>query len=331
MGPAHRLRAVLVRFGGASFRSMMVTGLALAAIVALIAALVWADRELPAGESAGEVVRVGVVEGQPVGGYLDAARHEMAVLTDPSAPAAGDTWALVTFRGYASPDRLPALLTGATVAQVYVRAPLPDARTAVTRIPVYRLPDDVTAGMTAAALARDREQAEYQRLSRALTGAGRNEVRLRAAYEAAARTAGAEADAYRSGCECVFAAVVRATPDVLGGLAARPVVRVVDPAPEVRQLDRTEFRPPLPEESAIVPAAPSTPAVPSAPAAVASTAPAPIPSSVSASVTSASPERSAVAPSPAVQRSERAVAVPSAADVSPVRDGFGTPSAEPAR
>jgi hypothetical protein len=335
VGPAHRLRAVLVRFGDGSLRSLIMAGVGLAAVVALISALIWADRELPAGEATGEVVRVGVVEGQSVGGYLGAAKHEVETLG-----AAGDTWALVTLRDYAAPAGLPGLLAGAAVAQVYARVPLPDTRTPVTRIPVYQLPGDVIDGMRAAAVTRDQEEAEYLRLAGALTGSGRNEQRLRDVYTSAARTAAAEAAAYRSGCDCVFAVVVRAVPDVLVGLAAAPAVRAVDPAPEVRQLDRTEFRPPLPEEEGAEQAQPSagpspviessairtsTPVVPSGRVAVAPTTPAPIPSSVVEPVTSASPESSAEAPLASVFPSTGDRAVPSAADASPVRDGFGTP------
>ncbi|MEU8243647.1 hypothetical protein AB0C07_35800 [Actinoplanes missouriensis] len=303
-------------------------GVALAAIVTMIAALLLADREPPGGQVSGEVVRVGVVEGQSVDGYLDAAEHEVAAL-----PAAGETWALVSLRSYAAPDLLPALLAGATVAQVYARVPLADARTPITRIPVRQLPGDVIDGMLAAAVARDQEQAEYEQLSSALTGDGPNQERLRAAYRTAARTAAEEAAAYRAGCDCVFAAVVRAAPAVLSGLASAPVVRAVDPAPEVRELERTEFRPPLPEEtgtasaepSAAPSAQPSTPVVPSASPAVAETTPAPIASSVVAPVTSASPESSTAAPPVSVLPSEGERAVPSAADMSPVRDVSGSP------
>ncbi|MEV0898008.1 hypothetical protein [Actinoplanes sp. NPDC049802] len=315
------MRAVLVRFGSTSLRSQIMTGAALAATVALVLAVFWAGREPPVGAETGDVVRVGVVEGQSVGGYLEASRDELARLTDPSAPAAGDTWALVALRRYATPARLPGLLAGAQVAQVYTRVPSTGSRTAVNRIPVFRLPDDVTAGMISAAVARDRENADYQRLSRALTGDGRNEMRLRAAYESAARIAAMEAAAYRAGCECVFAAVVRGTPAALDGIAARPWVRVVDPAPEVRQLDRTEFRPPLPEELETVSPAPSPSAVPSGMPGVAPDVAGPLPSSIGIHVTSTSPESSARTPSAAVMPSEDPVAVPSTSDTSPAHEG----------
>ncbi|MFC7532726.1 hypothetical protein [Actinoplanes sp. GCM10030250] len=302
------------------------TGVAVAATVTLVLAVVWVDRELPSGEDPGEVVRVGVVEGQSVTGYLENSRHEMAGLTDPSAPVSGETWALVSLRAYATPGRLGVLLSDAAVAQVYARVPLVDARTQVTRIPVYEMPGDVSSGMLDVALARDQEQAEYLRLSRALEGSGRNEVRLRATYEAAARTAAREAAAFRAGCECVFAAVVRATPEVLDRLVRRHGVRSVDPAPEVRRLDRTEFRPPLPEEDGTVRADPSGTPVPSTVTPVAIGTPSPIPSSIGIHVTSTSPQFSGAKSSPAVLPSEEPLAVPSAPDASPAREGFGVSS-----
>lgn len=330
------MRAVLVRFGGGSLRLQIMTGVALAATVTLVLLVVWADRELPSGEAPGDVVRVGVVEGQSVSGYLQASQEELAKLTDPSAPAAGDTWALVSLRDYAAPARVAELMSGVTVAQVYARVPLPATRTQVSRIPVYVMPGDVASGMLNAALSRDQEQAEYMRLSRALTGSGRNETRLRAAYESAARTAAEEAAAYRAGCACVFAAVVRAGPTVLDGLSARSGVRSVDPAPEVHQLDRTEFRPPLPEDTGtadpdpttgVVPSgAAASPAVPKPSAPVAPALPTRIPSSIGTPVTSASPENSGGESLPAVLPSEQGIAVPSAPDTSPVRERSG-PSA----
>jgi hypothetical protein len=172
VGPAPRMRAVLVGFGGAALRLQIMTGAALVAIVALILVVFWADREPPAGDEAGDLLRVGVVEGQSVAGYLRSSRDELARLTGPSAPVGGETWALVAFNRYTGADGLPAMLAGAQAAQVYTRVPLEDTRTPVVRIPVVVLPGDVDAGMLGAAQARDREQADYQRLSRALTQRG---------------------------------------------------------------------------------------------------------------------------------------------------------------
>ncbi len=288
MGPPERMRALTIR-GPAGLRGWVAAGALAVAVLSL--GVIWTSRHdggTPAPSGSGDLVEVGVVQGESVPSYLQAARHELAVLTDPSAPPAGITWALVSLDAYVSPGRLPALLAGAGVAQVYARVPLPGVLTQVVRIPVYRFPSDVTAGMTAAAAQRDQEQAEYRRLSGQLTGAGPDVARAREAYGVSAATAGAEATAYRKGCGCVFAAVIRAAPAGLQQIADRPGVRVVDPAPEVHSLDNTEFRAPLPEQSGTVPDEPTlTPApVPTGPAGIASPAAAPLLSSLGLSVTS---------------------------------------------
>jgi len=298
---------------GSPVRLRIATGLALAAAGALLVTVVWVggpDADVDAG--APEVVRVGVVEGQSVPGYLAASRGELAALLHAPAPA-GETWALVSLSAYVSPDQLPAVLGGATVAEVYARAPLGTARTQVVRIPAYQLPDDVVAGMQNAAVSRDRERADYVQLSRKLTGTNPNDMRLRRAYDDAAAVAGAEATAYREHCSCVFAAVVRGGPTVLDQIAERAEVRVVDPAPEVRSLSRTEFRPPLPEQRTIVPV--ETSSMPSAlggASAVAPESPAPLPSSFGATVTSASPEDPGSGSGPSFPAAEERTAVPSA-------------------
>ncbi|MGK5684566.1 hypothetical protein [Actinoplanes sp. URMC 104] len=298
---------------------------------ALLVGALWISRPGPVpAEDPGEVVRVGVVQGQQVPGYLDAARTELAALTDPSAPAAGDTWALVSLEGYVAAGVLPDLLAGTAVAQVYARVPLAAAHTPVVRIPVYHLPADVLTGMLDTALARDREQAEYEQLARRLTGQDRGQQRARQAYATAARTAAEEASAYRSGCSCVFAAVVRAAPSALREVAGRPGVRAVDAAPEVRRLDRTEFRPPLPEQNGTVPAEPArSPVVPSSAAGIAPGPPAPIVSSPGPPVTSFSPGAAAPASPLSDPAPPARSAVLSAANTTPAHDATARPAAPP--
>jgi hypothetical protein len=318
VGPAERMRALTIR-GPSGLRVSL--AVAAVAIAALSLGVVWTAQHgaaAPTPGDSGDVVEVGVVEGQSVPTYLAAARHELAVLTNPSAPPAGDTWALVSLDNYVPPSRLPGLLDRAGVAQVYARVPLPGVQTQVVRIPVYRLPGDVSAGMVAAARQRDQEQAEYLRLSGRLNGQGPTTDRARHAYDAAAQAAGAEATAYRSGCACVFAAVIRAAPAVLQQIADRPGVRVVDPAPEVHSLDSTEFRAPLPEQSGTVPDEPSqTPTpVPTGTPGIASPAATPIVSSLGLPVKpvkSDSPRGSVpVAPDPSASAPEERSAVASA-------------------
>ncbi len=312
------------------------TGVALAATATLVIAVAWAGRPGSSDDpDPGDVVRVGVVEGQTVGGYVDSARRELSMLSDPSGPVAGDTWALVSLREYVAPERLPVILGEAAVAQVYARVPLPDARTQVSLIPVYSMPGDVRSGMLNAALVRDQEQADYSRLERSLTGEGQREQRLRQTYANAARTASREAAAYREGCSCVFAAVIHAAPAILDGIASRPGVRAVDPAPEVRSLDRTEFRPPLPEESGTVSAEPSATPVPTAVPDVATPSPARLPSSIGITVTSASPGGGVSAPASSAGSVPAPVDVPSEAELGTAHATSGAsseaPAAEPER
>jgi hypothetical protein len=316
------MRALTIR-GPAGLR--VAIAVAAVAVVALSLGVIWTARHdggVPNPGDSGDLVEVGVVEGQSVPAYLAVSRRELAALTDPSAPPAGDTWALASLDNYVPPGRLPELLGGAGVAQVYARVPLAGVQTQVVRIPVYRLPQDVTAGMVAAAQQRDQEQAEYLQLSGRLGGAGPTTDRARQAYAAAARSAGAEATAYRSGCACVFAAVIRAAPAVLRQIADRPGVRVVDPAPEVHSLDSTEFRAPLPEQSGTVPDEPSqTPTpVPTATSGIASPAAAPLVSSLGLPVKpvkSDSPRGSVpVAPDPSATAPEERSAVASASGAS---------------
>ncbi|AGL15543.1 hypothetical protein [Actinoplanes sp. N902-109] len=303
MWPGDRMMPPLARgrgrIGGGPARLRIMTGLALASAAALMVTVVLITDRGPEAESpAGDVVRVGVVDGQSVSGYLTSSRGELGTMF----ASAGDTWALVSLSSYYAPDKLPGVLGDSAVAQVYARAPLPGVRTQVVKIPVYRMPGDVVAGMLTAALARDQEQADYRKLSTKL-GESAGDLRLRRAYETAAQTAAAEAAAFRAHCACVFAAVVRAAPAALDRLADRPEVRVVDPAPEVRSLDRTEFRPVLPEEKG----------EPSPSPAVAPETPAPLPSSTGAPVRSASsvrPKDSGTGVRPTAAATKESVAVP---------------------
>lgn len=330
MGPAERMRALTIR-GPAGLRVSIVVSAV--AVAALSLGVIWTAQHggaVPAPGDSGDLVEVGVVEGQSVPSYLAASRHELNALTDPSSPPAGDTWALASLDNYVPPSRLPALLGGAGVAQVYARVPLPGVQTQVVRIPVYRLPEDVTAGMLAAAQQRDQEQAEYLRLSGNLVGEGPTTERARHAYDAAAQAAGAEAAAYRSGCACVFAAVIRAAPAALQQIADRPGVRVVDPAPEVHSLDSTEFRAPLPEQTGTVPEEPDrTPTpVPTGTPGIASSTAAPLVSSLGRpvkSVKSDSPRASdQVAPNPSAAAPEERSAVASASGASAAQAVPGT-------
>ncbi|MGS2615281.1 hypothetical protein ACVCAH_12260 [Micromonospora sp. LZ34] len=238
-----RLATAVARLGHGRARPRLLPSVALLSCAAVLLTAALATDDRPVGDrTVGEVTRVGVANGESIPGYVRAAGADLATLPATAAPGDG-TYALVSLSSYLPPQQLAAVLGDVSVAEVFGRVPLPDRQTEIVRIPAQRLPEDVVAAMADLAARKDREAADYR--SRA---AGTADPGLRQVYASGAEVAAAEAAAYRSGCACVYAAVVRAEPAALRGVAARPDVRVVDPAPEVRRLDRTVFTPPLPEQ-----------------------------------------------------------------------------------
>ncbi|MFD0821784.1 hypothetical protein ACFQ0D_26505 [Micromonospora zhanjiangensis] len=244
----------MIRLGQGRIRLQVLTGTALLSSVAVLVTAVWAADRRPVGDpSVGDVTRVGVSDGQSIPGYVASSRERLrALLAAPPTGPETETYALVTMAAYLAPERLTPALGGVAVSEVFSRVRLPDVQTQIVRIPALTVPDDVLAGMAELADRKDREARDYQRRSAAVTGDGEHERRMRAYYTSGARVAEQEATAYRSRCSCVYAAVARADPAVLSRMAARPEVRVVDPAPEVSRLDRAVFTPPLPEQQDVV-------------------------------------------------------------------------------
>ena len=281
-------------------RMKMLTGVALVSATAVLLTAVWAAQRVPGPDlTEGDVVRVGVREGGSIPSYVASSRTEL----DRLAATGGSPYALVSLEAYVVPDRLPVVLDGTTVSEVFARVNRPELQTPVVRIPVRKVPADVVAGMLLVAERKDREARDAQ--DRAARTANPS---LERALLRAAQTARAEAAAYRDLCPCVYAAVVRAAPDALKRLAVRTGVRAVDPAPEVRRLDRAVFLPPLPEQQDVV--RPPVGATPSAGPVVATTtqpapagpaAPEPASPSPTASteVTAAPPDQTGAPSSPA--------------------------------
>ncbi|RLQ05291.1 hypothetical protein EAD96_11570 [Micromonospora sp. BL1] len=224
-------------------RSAALTWVALACALVVLVVAVAQRRDRPVSDrTVGEVTRVGVTDGASIPAYLRAAGDELARLDAP------DGYALVSFGDYLTPARAAASLDGTRVSAVVARVPLPGRQTEIVRIAALRLPQDVVAGMAGVATRKDREAADYRSRAAATTA----DPELRRVYDSGAEVAAREAQAYRTGCACVYAAVVSAAPDALRALVGRPGVRVVDPAPEVTRPDRTVFTPPLPEQRDVV-------------------------------------------------------------------------------
>ncbi|MEG3636868.1 hypothetical protein [Micromonospora palythoicola] len=245
-----RLAATVTRLGNGPGRTPLLGWVAMLSCTAVLATAVLATGGPPVPDrTVGEVTRVGVVEGDSIPRYEATAAADLAAL----AGSLGDgTYALVSLTEYLTPDRLAAVVGDVGVAMVFGRVPLPQRQTEIVRIPAQRVPEDVTAGMIKLAERKEREAADYRARATALGGGGPTERELRGLYLSGAQVAAAEAAAFRAGCACLYALVVRAEPAKLRGVAARSGVRVVDPAPEVRRLERTVFTPPLPEQRDVV-------------------------------------------------------------------------------
>jgi hypothetical protein len=243
----------MTRLGQGPVRLRVLTTAALLSSVAVLVTAVWAaERGTDGGDvTMGEVTRVGVVEGQSIPGYVETSRSELAALVAaPPLEAGSGTYALVTLSAYLAPDRLTPILKDVSVSEVFGRVPIPQTQTQIVRIPAMRIPADVIAGMQQVAERKDREVADYRdRAARLPVDADQE---LRGLYDTGAQVALQEATGYRSRCSCLYAAIVRAAPAVLDRIAVRPGVRAVDPAPEVRRLDRAVFTPPLPDQYDLV-------------------------------------------------------------------------------
>ncbi|SHM36271.1 hypothetical protein [Cryptosporangium aurantiacum] len=235
---------VLARLGRGA-RRLTRSWTALVTLVLVVGLIVVAyragTRTAPVDDTVGNVPRVGPVDGQRIDAYRADASRELAGL-----PAGTAVWALVGLTEYQRPGSLPALFAGYPVNRVVMRVPLPDAQTQLVTLVVDRLDVDVAAGMHRTAAAKDRAASE------AASAAATADAELARVYTADAAMERQEAAAYRALCACVYAAVVRATPEQLRTLAQRPGIRVIDPAPEVNRLDRATFVPLLPEQSGTV-------------------------------------------------------------------------------
>ncbi|MDG4765351.1 hypothetical protein O7632_14790 [Solwaraspora sp. WMMD406] len=249
---------VAVRLTQRPMRPQVLLGVAVLAVSAVLVTAVWAADRTPDGGVGvvGDIVQVGVAEGESIPDYLRAADGELDAMaaTPPTADPVGSaqTYALVVFGEYLPPDRLASVLAGVSVVEVYTRVPLADTQTQVVRMPAFRLPEDVLIGMDQVAERKQREASDYRVRAADLGRAA--DLDLWRLYDTGARVATAEAQSYRAHCACVYAAVVQGDPDGLRSLAGLVEVRAVDPAPEVHRLDRAVFLPPLPEYVDVVPA-----------------------------------------------------------------------------
>jgi len=132
------------------------------------------------------------------------------------------------------------------------RLALKEQATDVVDVSVRVLPGELTAAFTAESGRRRADATELRQLAGSIEGSSPDETACKAYYSAAAATAQAEADAYSSGCACVYALVVTGKLPALAALAGRPGIRVVDPAPRGVAASVVVFVGLLPEQTATV-------------------------------------------------------------------------------
>jgi hypothetical protein len=235
---------------GGGRRARVLGVLAVVSVATVVATAVYLTSDTPPSDlTVGEVVRVGAVEGDQVSLYTDRARAELGALV---SAGTAETYALVSLRGYATPGGVVPVLRDVETVRAFVRLPIAQVQTPIVSFAVRRPAVDIAASMARVAAQREAAALEDEKTAAGLSGEDPRERELQAFYTGNARLDRAEAAAYREGCACVYAVVVRATPVRLAELASRAGVRVVDPAPEVRRLDRTVFLPLLPEQTAVV-------------------------------------------------------------------------------
>lgn len=162
--------------------------------------------------------------------------------------------ALVSFSSYLSQAQAEKALAGDRVLRVYLRAPAGGKDAA-------QLPVDVRGDLAttlAAAYAKARTgrlaaQKAYQGYVDSLQVVTKEDQAFKDLYAAFARSTGLEAQAYGSGCACVYAAVVSAAPKDLVALRARSGVRGVEVAAKGLGLAAVQLLPLLPEVKGVVP------------------------------------------------------------------------------
>jgi hypothetical protein len=251
-----RLARGLARLGAILSRRRVrpLPALAAVLVLAVVASAVWRANHQPVSADGLAPVRVGVHDGDSIPAYAAASQAELNRLI---ATGAGhrEVYALVSLAIYLDATRLTAIVGemrtdiaeagagGVSTVAAYARVPLPRRQTQIVRLAAQRLPDDVLASMAEVADHKATDAVTYSRRAETLTDAS-----LRSLYRSNAALAGSEAQAYRLGCACVYALIVRATPLALRVMTGCKEIRIVDPAPELINVRDGVFVAPLPDQ-----------------------------------------------------------------------------------
>ncbi len=197
--------------------------------------------------------------GAPVADYVSAVRQRAA--KESQDHPRREHLALVSLSTYQTPQQAQGLLAGLQVQRAYLRVPV-GAASEVLPADVQDLVGDLRLLYAATATRKADDQAEFLGLARSITPTDPEQRRFKEFYEASARVAGLEAQAYRTGCACLFSVVVRGRSDALAALPALQGVRAVELADAGLGLEELRVRPLAPEQTGAVTAQPTPGATP---------------------------------------------------------------------
>jgi hypothetical protein len=196
--------------------------------------------------------RLGPAAGDAVEDY----RRKAATALDAAASSSEQAArvALVSFGAYRTPAEVTTMLSGFTVQRVYLRAARAGEEAAQLPVSVEAdLPADLSKAYARITQERLQEQQNFKSLAASVTVTTKQDQDYKDQYVAFAKTTGIEASEYKSGCACVYAAVVSATPAELRSLRSRPEVRAVEVAGADAALPELQVLPLLPEVKTVVP------------------------------------------------------------------------------
>ena len=166
----------------------------------------------------------------------------------------GSRVALISLTRYLTPTEAASSFSAYDVTRVYLRARA--AGKEAVQLPVDikgPLLADLTKEYASLVPLRRAAEKSYQGYVDTLTVTTKEEASFKELYAQFARSSALEAHEYATGCACVFAVVVFATPDQLVALGGTPGVRTVDVAGQGLRTTDLEIRPLLPEIHGVVP------------------------------------------------------------------------------
>ena len=196
---------------------------------------------------------LGPVPGTAVASYLTRASFDLRHFGE--VARGRSTYAIVDLRSYLTPSRAAATFAGFNVVRAYVRAPSKTLPTDIYPIPLQSTFGKLALGMQSDARLAASTAVTYRQLVAGLVAKSPQDKVLRQKYARQAAASRYEAGLLSrpATCACVFAVLVRDGVGRLEALAAKSVVRAVDPAPPTATLDQLTVLPLRPDVTTVVP------------------------------------------------------------------------------